>query len=297
MNYEHAFHAGNPADVLKHSALTLLLLELTRRQDPLHYPETHAGSGLYALEDTTGEWTQGIGKLASKSARRKLPELIPYLDFLPWKDGVLAEYPGSPLIAQELTRAQDALVFCELHPEEHAALVKSVGRDRRTKSLALDGWTALKSLLPPKERRGLVLIDPPFEDTAEFRHIADGIEEAMRRFATGIYLIWYPVKNRHDTDAAIVHMLAPGDDRRIHRWISSAPLDTLPRFRGAISENAVYVASKRYVYRIDRTVGAVGEPLLAREAEPPSGLGPLVAANGGLVIDTADGLELLMPSP
>ena len=100
-----------------------------------------------------------------------------------------------------------------------------------------------------------------------------------------------------DSDAAIVHMLAPGDERRIHRWISSAPLDTLPRFRGAISENAVYVASKRYVYRIDRTGGAVGDPLLAREADPPRGLGPLVAANGGLVIATADGLEFLVPSP
>jgi len=112
-------------------------------------------------------------------------------------------YPGSPLIVQALTRSQDAMVFCELHPEEFTALEKSVGRDRRAKTLPLDGWTALKSLLPPKELRGVIMIDPPYEDPSEFKRVAGGIEEAVRRFATGVYIVWYPLKNRHDTDAAL----------------------------------------------------------------------------------------------
>lgn len=209
MNYRHGYHAGNFADVFKHAILARILLHMNAKDAAYRVIDTHAGAGSYDLggkrASATAEFLGGIKRLQENLPTGKALELLqPYLDAVA---RYAPAYPGSPLIAQELTRAQDALVFCELHPEEHAALVKSVGRDRRTKSLALDGWTALKSLLPPKERRGLVLIDPPFEDTAEFRHIADGIEEAMRRFATGIYLIWYPVKNRHDTDAAIRRIL------------------------------------------------------------------------------------------
>ncbi|HRF09947.1 MAG TPA: 23S rRNA (adenine(2030)-N(6))-methyltransferase RlmJ [Xanthobacteraceae bacterium] len=205
MNYRHGYHAGNFADVFKHAVLARILVQLNAKDAAYRVIDTHAGAGSYDLggkrASATAEYLGGIKRL-----QENLPDGEALALLRPYLDAVAKHapaYPGSPLIAQELTRAQDALVFCELHPEEHTALVKSVGRDRRAKTLALDGWTALKSLLPPKERRGLVLIDPPFEDPGEFRQIADGIEEAMRRFATGIYLVWYPLKNRHDTDAAI----------------------------------------------------------------------------------------------
>jgi len=205
MNYRHGYHAGNFADVFKHAVLARILVQLNAKDAAYRVIDTHAGAGSYDLggkrASATAEYLGGIKRLQENLPHGKALALLqPYLDAVA---KYAPAYPGSPLIAQELTRAQDALVFCELHPEEHAALVKSVGRDRRARTLALDGWTALKSFLPPKERRGLVLIDPPFEDPGEFRQIADGIEEAMRRFSTGIYLVWYPLKNRHDTDAAI----------------------------------------------------------------------------------------------
>lgn len=209
MNYRHGYHAGNFADVFKHALLARVLTLMNGKDAAYRVIDTHAGAGRYDLSGeksgATGEFRGGIERLLkNKPGGEALALLQPYLDaaqkFAP-------AYPGSPLIAQTLTRPQDALVFCELHPEEHSELTKAVGRDRRTKVLALDGWTALKSLLPPKERRGVILIDPPFEDPHEFRRLADGMEEAMRRFATGVYLLWYPVKNRHDTDAAIRRIL------------------------------------------------------------------------------------------
>lgn len=205
MNYRHGYHAGNFADVFKHAVLARVLTLMAAKEAPYRAIDTHAGSGRYALDSqqalATGEFNDGIRRLLDKLPRGEALALLkPYLAAV---EKYAPAYPGSPLLMQSLTRPQDALVFCELHPEERAKLEKAVGRDRRAKCMALDGWTALKSLLPPKERRGVILIDPPYEDPAEFRRAAEGIEEAMRRFATGVYILWYPVKNRHDTDAAI----------------------------------------------------------------------------------------------
>jgi len=216
MNYRHGYHAGNFADVFKHAVFARVLTLLGAKEAPYRVIDTHAGAGRYDLANEqakkTGEAENGIRKLLANLPQGAARDLLaPYLRAV---EQASPYYPGSPLIAQALTRAQDAMAFCELHPEEHAALEKSVGRDRRVKVLSLDGWTALKSLLPPKERRGVILIDPPYEDPAEFKFVADGIAEAMRRFATGVYLVWYPVKNRHDTDAAI---------RRIVRAASGKP--------------------------------------------------------------------------
>lgn len=239
MNYRHGYHAGNFADVFKHAILARILVHMNAKDAAYRVIDTHAGAGSYDLggkqASATSEFLGGIKRLQENLPAGKALELLqPYLDALA---SHAPAYPGSPLIAQELTRAQDALVFCELHPEEHAALTKSVGRDRRAKSLALDGWTALKSLLPPKERRGLVLIDPPFEDPAEFRHIADGIEEAMRRFATGVYLIWYPVKNRHDTDAAIRRILRAADKPALRLELEVGA----PRSEGSLQASGLLV--------------------------------------------------------
>ena len=213
MNYRHGYHAGNFADVFKHAVLARVLMLLATKETPFRVIDTHAGAGRYDLErgpaQTTGEAKNGIRRLLGALPQGPALDLLqPYLRAV---EKFAPAYPGSPLLVQTLTRPRDAMVFCELHPEEFAALEKAVGRDRRAKALALDGWTALKSLLPLKERRGVVLIDPPYEDPAEFRRIADGIEEAMRRFATGVYLVWYPIKNRHDTDAAIRRILRAAD--------------------------------------------------------------------------------------
>lgn len=241
MNYRHGYHAGNFADVFKHAVLARLLVHMNAKDTAYRVIDTHAGAGSYDLggkrASATAEFLGGIRRLQDNLPTGKALALLqPYLDAVARH---APAYPGSPLIAQELTRAQDALVFCELLPEEHAALVKAVGRDRRAKTLMLDGWTALKSLLPPKERRGLVLIDPPFEDAAEFRHIADGIEEAMRRFATGIYLIWYPVKNRHDTDAAIRRILRAAGKPALRLELEVGP----PQSEGSLQASGLLVVN------------------------------------------------------
>lgn len=202
MNYRHGFHAGNFADVLKHAALTRILLHLREKDTPFRVIDTHAGAGRYDLESEqagkTGEWRGGIGKLWEHPPGGETGQLLaPYLDLVRAENpgGGLKFYPGSPLIIRSLCRAGDPMIFCELHPEERANLRKQAGHDRRVKISELDGWTALKALLPPPERRGLVLVDPPFEQDGEFERMEEGLVEAHRRFAGGVYLFWYPVKN------------------------------------------------------------------------------------------------------
>jgi 23S rRNA (adenine2030-N6)-methyltransferase len=205
MNYRHAYHAGNFADVLKHLVLALVIDYMKRKEAPFRVIDTHAGCGRYALGSIqaakTGEWRGGIGRLLGPDVR-PLPldvatVMAPYLDAVRSENSAphLEVYPGSPLVARRLMRAQDVLVANELHPEDGAELKSVLGRDRRVKLLAIDGWFALKSLLPPKERRGVVLIDPPFEDEGELTRLAEGLAEALRRFESGVYVVWYPIKD------------------------------------------------------------------------------------------------------
>jgi 23S rRNA (adenine2030-N6)-methyltransferase len=204
MNYRHAFHAGNFADVLKHAILALALKLLTGKPKPLRVIDTHAGTGSYRLDAEqarrTGEWHTGIGRLLGPSAAPLPAEmaalLAPYLDAVRCANppGRLDVYPGSPALALALLRPTDRLIASELHPEDAASLRQCLRGDPRAKVLALDGWQALRALLPPKERRGLILIDPPFEEPGELERLADGLAEGVRRFATGTYLLWLPVK-------------------------------------------------------------------------------------------------------
>jgi 23S rRNA (adenine2030-N6)-methyltransferase len=205
MNYRHAYHAGNFADVLKHAVLALAIEYMKRKEAPFRVIDTHAGAGRYALTSAeagkTGEWQGGIGRLLGPDAK-PLPQdvvrhLQPYLDAVRSENAgaALGVYPGSPAIALRLMRAQDTLVANELHPEERASLKAAIGADRRVKLMALDGWVALKALLPPKERRGIVLIDPPFEETRELDRMVEGLAQGLQRFASGVYLAWYPIKD------------------------------------------------------------------------------------------------------
>jgi 23S rRNA (adenine2030-N6)-methyltransferase len=182
--------------------LVRILLQLRRKPAPFRVLDTHAGAGRYNLlgaeASRSGEWRAGIGRLIGAplpAAARAL--LAPYLDaVLALNAGALATYPGSPLLARAFLRPQDRLVACELEPKAAAALDRRLRGDRRSKAVAIDGWTALNAYLPPKERRGLVLVDPAFEDAGDFARIALALEAAQRKWATGIYLAWYPIKER-----------------------------------------------------------------------------------------------------
>jgi 23S rRNA (adenine2030-N6)-methyltransferase len=210
MNYQHAFHAGNFADVHKHAVLARILVHLRVKPAAFRVIDTHAGSGRYDLsgpEPTRGgEWQDGIKRLWQTSPPAELRALIaPYLDAVAALNpgGILRIYPGSPLIAQSLLRRQDRLIACELEPRAAASLKSVLRADRRAKAIAIDGWTALGAYVPPKERRGLVLVDPPFEDAADFTRLSGELSAAYRKWPTGIYMLWYPIKGRDAPDALV----------------------------------------------------------------------------------------------
>jgi len=204
LNYRHAYHAGNFADVLKHLVLVQVLQHLRRKDKPFYALDTHAGRGLYELHgeqaEKTGEYRDGIGRLLSlpDSPAEPLPPAL--ADYLAAVRPFLAQgrYPGSPVLVQAMLREGDRALFAELHPEEHAALLDALGRDRQVKVECRDGYEALRATLPPKERRGLVLVDPPFEEKGEMERLGKALREGLRRFATGQYLLWYPIKARAD---------------------------------------------------------------------------------------------------
>jgi 23S rRNA (adenine2030-N6)-methyltransferase len=192
MNYRHAFHAGNFADCMKHALLVWLLRAMTRKDAPFLVFDTHAGIGRYDLAkgpaERTGEWRQGIARLLEDVP----DELADYLDVV----RRLGLYPGSPAIARALLRPQDRLVLCELHGEDNLTLRHLFGRDPQVAVHKRDAWEALGALLPPRERRGLVLIDPPYEAADEFTRLVAGLQTGLGRFANGVFAAWYPIKHR-----------------------------------------------------------------------------------------------------
>lgn len=231
MNYRHAFHAGNFADVMKHVVLVRLLAYLLRKPAPFRYIDTHAGLGLYDLagdEATrTGEWRGGVGLMEAPFA----PEVEELL--APWRQVVEAvrtrygpdTYPGSPGIAREVLRPTDRAIFVEKHPEDHAQLARRFGRLAHVKALHLDGWLSLRGFIPPKERRGLVLIDPPFEEPGEFARCADRLSEAQRRWPSGVYALWYPIKHIDDVEALARALSASLSVQTLRLELFIAPAD------------------------------------------------------------------------
>ncbi|OZB59634.1 MAG: 23S rRNA (adenine(2030)-N(6))-methyltransferase RlmJ [Lysobacterales bacterium 14-68-21] len=231
MNYRHAYHAGNFADVLKHVVLLALVEALEAKDTPFAYIDTHAGSGCYALEGReagkTGEYRDGIRRLlfpdlgADNGQSATLPPLLRR-----WLDGILALpgnedglklYPGSPLQAARAMREGDSAHLCELHPEEAARLRELFARDGRVHVHHRDGYEALKALVPPQEKRGLVLIDPPYEaQDAEYRVIDQALKAALARWPTGVYAVWYPIKLRSQVQP-FLRGLQHGMARRVLR--------------------------------------------------------------------------------
>lgn len=202
MNYRHAFHAGNHCDVLKHAALAYVVSRLAAKDKPFMVLDTHAGRGLYDLESEaarrSGEHAGGINRIFGDSGAPAALHL--YFEAIRRQNpfGGLRWYPGSPSIARDALRAGDSMKLCELHPEERVALVAAIGGDSRVKSFDLDGYQAVRAFLPPPERRGLVLIDPPFEKHGEFERLADAVAEGVNRWASGIFIIWLPIKSDAD---------------------------------------------------------------------------------------------------
>ena len=204
MNYRHAFHAGNFADVLKHVVLIMLIEYLKKKPAPFFYLDTHAGRGLYDLSDAqaqrSGEYKGGIGRLLDVRAASLPPEVAAYVNVVRESAGkghsAITAYPGSPIIVAALRRPTDRLVLMETLPKEASALSAALGRQRLLSVLESDGYAALKAQLPPRENRGLVLIDPPYESDLEFDRVLAGLEVAHERWPTGIYCVWYPLTDR-----------------------------------------------------------------------------------------------------
>jgi 23S rRNA (adenine2030-N6)-methyltransferase len=199
MNYRHGFHAGNFADVLKHMILTALLEALRRKDAPFRVIDTHAGRGWYDLASDEAqrspEWRDGIGRLWDEPDPPPLVRAWLAAVRAANPDGALSAYPGSPILAREMTRPQDRLRLCELHPVENEHLSAAFAGDRRCKIEQRDGWEAVRAWLPAPERRGLVIVDPPFEKPGEFERLAIAMDDGLARAANLIYLLWRPIKD------------------------------------------------------------------------------------------------------
>lgn len=204
LSYRHAFHAGNHADVLKHVALVHLLRYLAQKDKPLYFVDTHAGAAVYALDEgyatKNAEFENGIGRLW---ARPDLP--APVADYVEQvralnPDGLLRRYPGSPQLAMQLLRPQDRLRLFELHSTESGLLIQHFHRGgSRVMAQAGDGFKAMQAVLPPPSRRALVLIDPSYEVKTDYRRVLAALRDAQKRFAAGVYAVWYPQVQRRES--------------------------------------------------------------------------------------------------
>jgi 23S rRNA (adenine2030-N6)-methyltransferase len=235
MNYRHVFHAGNHADVFKHAALTLILGRLAAKPQPFAVLDTHAGIGAYDLssEDArrTGEYAAGVGLVFGRplAAAPAYAELLAAMN--PER---LASYPGSPEIAARLLREGDRLILCELHPDDAAALKARYRGDGRIQVHRRDGYEATVALVPPPERRGLVLIDPPYEAPDETARVARTLTAALKKWPTGIFCVWYPVKDHRIGDALAAAAHAGGFPKTLRAEFLAYPLDGVDMAGGGL---------------------------------------------------------------
>ncbi len=243
MNYRHAFHAGNFADVVKHAVLARIVAYLKEKPAAFRVIDTNAGAGSYDLASAeasrTGEWREGIGKLVAAELPQPVRALLaPYLDAVAAFNSPAANaeslkiYPGSPALVRHWLRAQDRMIACEAEPAAARALANRMRGDNRVKPVAIDGYTALNAYVPPKERRGLVLIDPPFEQPDEFVRLAQALSGAHRKWPSGIFLLWYPLKDARG--AGFARSLARANIPRILRAeLTDAPARDAQKLAGS----------------------------------------------------------------
>jgi 23S rRNA (adenine2030-N6)-methyltransferase len=243
VNYHHAYHAGGFGDVVKHAVLVMIVAALHRKDKPIRILDTHAGIGRYDLAadeaGRTGEWRDGILKIVQATDPAP-PPLAPHLDLIRAMNGglrgdpakTLRHYPGSPRLARALLRPDDRLALVELHPEDNAMLAAEFRRDPQAQVYALDGYAALKSFLPPPERRGLVLIDPPFEKPGEFERLIRALIQGHRRFATGTFLAWHPIKSGAEIATFHTALAATGIAKILALEFPIRPTDQADRLNG-----------------------------------------------------------------
>lgn len=215
MNYRHAYHAGNFADVFKHVILILLLQGMRKKDTPFLYLDTHAGTGRYDLQKESAgktiEHREGIGRLWGAVPEAPFADFLDTVRTINGESKLLHRYPGSPSIARAFLRSQDRAVFVERQTDECAALQRCFASDRQVAIHCADGYMALTAQLPPKERRALVLVDPPYEASSEWDDALRGLKAAHSRFPTGVYALWYPIK-------------APGPARRLSERLQASSL-------------------------------------------------------------------------
>ncbi|MDG4909991.1 MAG: 23S rRNA (adenine(2030)-N(6))-methyltransferase RlmJ [Mesorhizobium sp.] len=240
MNYRHAYHSGNFADVVKHAVLSRLVEYLKQKDKAFRVIDTHAGIGRYDLASVeagkTGEWQGGIGRLSEAALEPRTAALLqPYLEAVRLEnpDGGLRRYPGSPLIVRHLLRQQDRLTAIELHSEDAARLKAVFAGDIQTRVIELDGWLALGAHLPPKEKRGLVLVDPPFEEEGEFQRLVENLRRAHRRWPGGIYALWYPIKDRKAVAAFRAALKETGIPKLLDIGFEIRPASSEPSLDGS----------------------------------------------------------------
>ena len=214
LSYRHSFHAGNHADVIKHLVQVAILDYLLQKDKPFCYHDSHAGAGLYSLlgeqAQKTSEYQTGIGKLWQYQPQNAA--LARYIDVVKQlnPDGELAFYPGSPKIAALMLRATDSIQASELHPTDYPILASQFARRRHSRIENMDAWAGFKAMLPPLHKRGLVLIDPPYELKTEYQDVVNGLQLAYSRFPQATYAIWYPVIERAALEAFISALVATG---------------------------------------------------------------------------------------
>jgi 23S rRNA (adenine2030-N6)-methyltransferase len=220
LSYRHAFHAGNHADVLKHYVLGLVLDYMNQKDKPYWYIDTHAGAGMYSLTEgyatQNAEFEQGIAKLMPAD---NLPK--PLADFVAqikhFNTNALGFYPGSPMVAQDFLRADDKMRLFELHPNDCKLLIENFsGQGKQVKIEMQNGFAGIKACLPPPPRRAAVLIDPPYEDKHDYHHVVNMIKDSLTRFATGTYMVWYPILQRPEPRDMIEDLINLGMPNWLH---------------------------------------------------------------------------------
>ena len=241
LSYRHSFHAGNFADVIKHIVLIEILEHLCRKDAPFSYVDTHAGAGLYDLESTHAMKLQEHRGGVTRLSPAHWPELARYFAILNTcnSNGALRFYPGSPLIARELMRQQDRAWLFELHPADFEALKLNTAGDRRIHVRRDDGFRGSLAVLPPQSRRGLILVDPPYELKSDFERVVKTVFRAWKKFSTGIYLVWYPVVQRRQVESMEAAWIASGI-RNVQRFELGVTADSDAR---GLSAAGVFVVN------------------------------------------------------
>jgi 23S rRNA (adenine2030-N6)-methyltransferase len=280
MNYRHAFHAGNFADVVKHALLARVVVHLCKKEQPFRVIDTHAGAGLTDLSSDEArrgaEWQNGIGRVWQYPFAADAAALLePYLSAIAaYNPGdALKVYPGSPLLVRHWLRSQDRLIACELEPGAARALSQNLQGDRRLKAITIDGWTGLNAYIPPKEKRGLVLIDPPYERDNELQRAADAVGAAHRKWPGGTLMLWYPVKEQREIARFIRQLSGLSLAKSLQIQLSrKATADTRLRGTGLIVVNAPWTLQAEAQILLPALSGAFwpGQSIEIRIAPLPS---------------------------